>query len=218
MHGGDMDGLVWYGQRVGADQGTQVIGEGAQSKLLEAALVCGEQGVKLHTPEKLQPAEPPKAWPFAIAVGAGSIAATSWLATTAALRLARRAKGPALHTLVLVIPGLSERYFLIKDKPYEEGALVLEAVSRVVVLLCGRDSTVVAPENAPVLGRLGPVQGSDTRVHAIDISPLIEQHADAVRGVLCSCEAVGLIRRLAQGVAVDAALLGRARLVTRGGS
>lgn len=149
----------------------------------------------------------------AIAIGDGADAAMKFLAQTAADRLARGVSTRHLHTLVLVLPGLDEKYFCIKGKPYKEAALALEAVSRVVVFVNGRDATISTSEGQPALGRVGPAKGSDPRVGAIDISPVIEHHNDSAYGVLCSCEALGLMRRILLGSTLASALPGRARIL-----
>lgn len=228
-----MNGVAWLRD----PEGKGKFGPEQQNELLKAALNCCADAPAFDTGEEVSSEqarsrelgkEPPAIVSeldrtrrrFAIAVGTACKRATEWLAAWAALRLAYNVgrsdkwREPAVDTLILVVPALCHKYFQVKDRQYGVGALALEAVGRIVVLVCGRDATASVDNGEPAMGRVGPIAGSDPRVQAIDISPLIESHADAAYGVLCSCEAVGLIRRLAQGVAVDAALLGWAKLLS----
>lgn len=108
-------------------------------------------------------------------------------------------------TLLLIVPELPDDAFVCTERPLSINALALQAVGRVIVLACGRDTTLPASDASltgkRLLGRDGSARGSSARVTTLEIGDLIEYHQDAAYGVLCSQEALGLATQLLSGIA-----------------
>jgi len=187
-----------------------------QQTLLEHAFSCSlPPTLVLLAGPAVAPAAPAPVLPVngIVAVADRCADALKYVAWHTASSMAHGLEPVRLGTLVLLMPHLDDDFFVITDKNrYKAAALALEGLSRVVVLTCGRD-TVATSGSGAVLGRVGLAANSDPRVTAIDISPLIEHHADAAYGALCSCEALGLVRRLLLGAHVEASILGRAQVL-----
>lgn len=210
-------GLFWERRQPSGVVGVGDFPGANQKALLHAAMSCQAQNVDLiSAPAANVSQKNPAPYAFALAIGDGAKQALDWLREVSLYGLLREPSvTPVCDTLILVAPTLPWDEFDTKDKPYAAAALALQSVGRVVVLASGRDTTIPSTGGKPALGREGAKAGHDAKVSVVDVSGLIEHHADAAYGALCSCEAVGLIRRLALGTAVPAALAGRARLLSQ---
>jgi hypothetical protein len=104
----------------------------------------------------------------------------------------------------------------VGEKHYGREALVLNGVGRIVVLVCPQDLGLCTTNYPKVMGRDGVKPGADEKIEVVDISALLDIPTQARASALRSCEVIGLMARLAQGMTVQAAIGGgSARLVVK---
>lgn len=146
---------------------------------------------------------------FAVALGAQAEDCLNWLRDQNLRRLALRGEQPpVLKTLILALPALPQDALKAQEikKGLTRNIVAMDGVARVIVFVCPADTTIESTNEARLLGRDGPLGPMHHKVDLIDVSNLLDDPRNGVASLCRSCEALGLIERLARGMPVDTAL------------
>lgn len=151
----------------------------------------------------------PSSAQFGVALGTHVDNCLDWLRDQNLQRLAHADnQPPVLKTLILALPVLAQNALDTPDirRGLTRNIIALDAVARVIVFVCPTDTELDSLHDGKLLGRDGSSGPMHPKVEVIDISNLLDEPRKGIASLCRSCEALGLIERLARGMSVDTAL------------